>query len=209
MMNQIFYIHPDNPQIRLLNQVVKLLNDGGVIAFPTDSGYSLGCLLGNKQGFERICQIRDLDKQHNFTLMCRDLSELSAYAYVDNTTFRLLKNNTPGQYVFILQANKEVPRRLMNEKRKTIGLRIPDNKIDLALLEILAQPLMTTTLILPGDSDAQSDPEQIEDKIGHQLDAIIHGGYIGEQPTTIVDLTTDCPQIIRYGSGDAKPFLSA
>ncbi|WP_392551477.1 L-threonylcarbamoyladenylate synthase [Orbus wheelerorum] len=205
-MAQMFYIHPDNPQTRLLEQVVKILKNQGVIAFPTDSGYSIGCLLDNKQGLERVCKIRNLDKNHNFTLMCRDLSELSAYAHVDNTTFRLLKNNTPGRYVFLLAASKEVPRRLMNEKRKTIGLRIPDNKIDLSLLELLGEPLMTSTLILPNDDFAQSDPEEIEEKIGHQLDAIIHGGYIGEQPTTIVDLTNDYPDIIRSGSGDTTPF---
>ncbi|RKS87596.1 translation factor SUA5 [Orbus hercynius] len=205
-MAQMFYIHPDNPQTRLLEQVVKILKDQGVIAFPTDSGYSIGCLLDNKSGLDRICKIRDLDKHHNFTLMCRDLSELSAYAHVDNSTFRLLKNNTPGRYVFILQASKEVPRRLMNEKRKTIGLRIPENKIDLSLLELLGQPLMTTTLILPKDDFAQSDPEEIEQQIGHQLDAIIHGCYIGEQPTTVIDLTNDYPDIVRRGSGDAKPF---
>jgi tRNA threonylcarbamoyl adenosine modification protein (Sua5/YciO/YrdC/YwlC family) len=205
-MSQTFYIHPDNPQKRLLEQVVNILNDGGVIAFPTDSGYSLGCLLDNKQSVDRICQIRQLDKRHHFTLMCSDLSELSCYAYVDNTTFRLLKNNTPGKYVFILQASKEVPRRLLNEKRKTIGLRIPDDKIDLALLELLGQPLMTTTLILPNDDQAQSDPDEIEDKIGHQLDAIVHGGYISQQPTSVIDLTNDYPEIIRKGSGDTKPF---
>lgn len=202
----MFYIHPDNPQKRLLEQVVHILNEQGVIAFPTDSGYSLGCLLDNKYGVEQICKIRELDKNHNFTLMCRDLSELSNYAHVDNTTFRLLKNNTPGRYVFILSASKEVPRRLMNEKRKTIGLRIPDNKIDLALLELLDKPLMTTTLILPNDNFAQSDPEEIEDTIGHQLNAIIHGGYIGQQPTTIVDLTQDYPIVIRKGNGDTTPF---
>jgi len=205
-MAQMFYIHPDNPQTRLLEQVVNILKDQGVIAFPTDSGYSIGCLLDNKQGLERICRIRELDKNHNFTLMCRDLSELSAYTHVDNTTFRLLKNNTPGRYVFILAGSKEVPRRLMNEKRKTIGLRIPDNKIDLSLLELLGEPLMTCTLILPNDDFAQSDPEEIEEKIGYQLDAIVHGGYIGEQPTTVVDLTNGYPDIIRKGSGDPTPF---
>jgi len=205
-MAQMFYIHPDNPQTRLLEQVVNILKDQGVIAFPTDSGYSIGCLLDNKQGLERICRIRELDKNHNFTLMCRDLSELSAYTHVDNTTFRLLKNNTPGRYVFILAGSKEVPRRLMNEKRKTIGLRIPDNKIDLSLLELLGEPLMTSTLILPNDDFAQSDPEEIEEKIGYQLDAIVHGGYIGEQPTTVVDLTDGYPDIIRKGSGDPTPF---
>lgn len=206
-MSQMFYIHPDNPQVRLLEQVVNLLNNDGVIAFPTDSGYSLGCLLGNKRGVDRISQIRQLDKHHNYTLMCKDLSELSLYAHVDNVTFRLLKNNTPGQYVFILEASKEVPRRLMNEKRKTIGLRIPDHKIDLALLDLLGQPLMTTTLILPNEENAMADPDEIDHQIGHQLDAIIHGGYIGEQPTTIVDLTNGYPEIIRQGSGDVSPFV--
>lgn len=205
-MAQMFYIHPDNPQKRLLEQVVNILNDNGVIALPTDSGYSLGCLLDNKQGVDKICRIRQLDKNHNFTLMCRDLSELSLYAYVNNTTFRLLKNNTPGCYVFLLQASKEVPRRLMNEKRKTIGLRVPNNVIDLALLKELNQPLMTTSLILPNEDVAQSDPDEIDSVIGHQLDAIIHGGYIGQQPTTIVDLTNNYPEIVRYGSGDPTPF---
>lgn len=205
-MSQIFYIHPDNPQSRLLEQVVKILKDSGVVAFPTDSGYSLGCLIDNKNGVDRICKIRQLDRCHNFTLMCRDLSELSSYAYVDNIIFRLLKNNTPGKYVFILQASKEVPRRLINEKRKTIGLRIPNNKIDLALLELLGEPLMTTTLILPNEYEAQSDPDEIEYKIGQQLDAIVHGGYISQQPTTVIDLTNDYPDVIRYGSGDIKPF---
>lgn len=206
-MAQIFYIHPDNPQKRLLEQIVDILNNQGVIAFPTDSGYSLGCMLDNKYGVDRICNIRELDKKHNFTLMCRDLSELAYYAYVDNPIFRLLKNNTPGQYVFILEANKEVPRRLMNEKRKTIGLRIPDNKIDLALLELLDKPLMTTSLILPQDDYAQSDPDEIDNRIGHQLDAIIHGGYLSQQPTTIIDLTHNYPEIVRKGSGDITPFI--
>ncbi|XKM14453.1 L-threonylcarbamoyladenylate synthase [Orbaceae bacterium ac157xtp] len=205
-MAQMFYIHPDNPQKRLLEQVVQILNDDGVIVLPTDSGYSLACLLDNKQGVDKIIKIRELTKNHNFTLMCRDLSELASYAFVDNKTFRILKNNTPGGYVFILEANKEVPRRLMNEKRKTIGLRIPNNKIDLALLELLDKPLMTTTLILPNVDFAQSDPDEIEDKIGFQLDGIIHGGYIGEQPTTIIDLTGDYPEILRKGTGDTSPF---
>ncbi|MDF7670890.1 L-threonylcarbamoyladenylate synthase [Orbaceae bacterium ESL0721] len=201
-------IHPDNPQKRLLNQVVEIINDGGVIAFPTDSGYALGCLLGNKSGVDRICQIRNLPKQHNFTLMCQNISELSTYTYLDNGLFRLIKNSTPGQYVFILPANKGVPKQLMNEKRKTIGLRIPDSKIDLALLDVLGLPLITTTLILPGDDVAQSDPNEINDKIGHQLDAIIDGGVIGEQPTTVIDLTANYPEIVREGSGDTAPFTA-
>lgn len=205
-MSQIFRIHPENPQKRLLEQVISILKKGGVVAFPTDSGYSLGCLLENKAAFEKICQIRDIDKNHNFTLMCRDLSELSQYAYVNNTSFRLIKNNTPGCYVFILKATKEVPKRLMNKKRETVGLRIPDNKIDLALLELLAQPLMTSTLILPSDEFALSNVDEIIERIGGQLDVIIDGGHVGQKPTTIIDLTGSYPIIVRYGNGDVTSF---
>lgn len=148
-MSQFFYIHPQNPQPRLINQSVEFLHKGGVIVYPTDSGYALGCMLGEKNALERICRIRDLGSDHNFTLMCRDLSELSTYAHVDNSAFRLIKNNTPGNYTFILKATKEVPRRLMNEKRKTIGLRVPSNPIALELLAALNEPLMSTTLMLP------------------------------------------------------------
>lgn len=206
-MSQLFHIHPDNPQKRLLEQVIAILKQGGVIAFPTDSSYSLGCLLENKEGFERLCAIRKLNKNHNFTLMCRDLSKLSRYAHVNNATFRLIKNNTPGAYVFLLEATKQVPKRLMNEKRKTIGLRIPNNKIDLVLLELLNEPLMTTTFILPNEDFAQSNANNIMDSTGHSLDAIIDGGHIGQKPTTVVDLTTENPHILRYGSGDATPFI--
>ena len=205
-MSQIFVIHPDNPQKRLLDNIVTLLKRGGLIAFHTDSGYALGCLLENKAAFDTICQIRKLDKKHNFTLMCRDLSELAQYAYVDNSSFRLIKNNTPGCYVFILSAKKVVPKRLMNEKRKTVGFRIPGNKIDLALLDLLDQPLMTTSLILPGDEFAQSSPDRIVNTIGKQLVAIIDGGHIGQHPTSIIDLTGDYPVILRHGSGDTTPF---
>lgn len=205
-MSQIFRIHPENPQTRLLERVITILKKGGVIAFLTDSGYSLGCLLENKAALEKICQIRDINKNHNFTLMCRDLSELSQYAYVNNISFRLIKNNTPGCCVFILKATREVPKRLMNKKRETIGLRIPDNKIALALLELLAQPLMTTTLILPGDEFALSNVDEIVERIGSQLDAIIDGGHIGQKPTTIIDLTGSYPIIARYGHGDVTSF---
>nr|WP_024968202.1 L-threonylcarbamoyladenylate synthase [Pantoea sp. IMH] len=206
-MSQFFYIHPENPQSRLIKQAVELLNKGSVIVYPTDSGYALGCKLEDKNAMERICRIRKLDGNHNFTLVCRDLSELSTYAHVDNTAFRLIKNNTPGNYTFILKATKEVPRRLMNDKRKTIGLRVPSNPIALALLESLNEPMMSTSLILPGSDITESDPEAIQDEIGKLVDLIIHGGYLGQQPTTVIDLTENTPEVIREGVGDITPFL--
>ncbi|CAK9885120.1 MAG: putative protein YciO [Candidatus Erwinia impunctatus] len=206
-MSQFFYIHPENPQPRLIKQAVEQLNQGAVIVYPTDSGYALGCRLEEKNAMERICRIRKLEGDHNFTLMCRDLSELSTYAHVDNSAFRLIKNNTPGNYTFILKATKEVPRRLMSEKRKTIGLRVPSNPIALALLDALNEPMMSTSLILPGNDFTESDPEMIQDEIGRQVDVIIHGGYLGQQPTTVIDLTDDAPVVIRAGAGDTQPFL--
>ncbi|WP_338489981.1 L-threonylcarbamoyladenylate synthase [Erwinia aphidicola] len=206
-MSQFFYIHPDNPQPRLIKQAVEMLNKGSVIVYPTDSGYALGCKLEDKNAMERICRIRQLDGNHNFTLMCRDLSELSTYAHVDNTAFRLIKNNTPGNYTFILKATKEVPRRLMSEKRKTIGLRVPSNPIALALLEALNEPMMSTSLMLPGNDFTESDPEAIQDEIGKIVELIIHGGYLGQQPTTVIDLTENTPEVIREGVGDIQPFL--
>ncbi|QHQ21821.1 threonylcarbamoyl-AMP synthase [Pectobacterium brasiliense] len=200
-------MHPQNPQPRLINQSVEFLHKGGVIVYPTDSGYALGCMLGEKNALERICRIRDLGSDHNFTLMCRDLSELSTYAHVDNSAFRLIKNNTPGNYTFILKATKEVPRRLMNEKRKTIGLRVPSNPIALELLAALNEPLMSTTLMLPGNDFAESDPEEIQDRLGKQVDLIIHGGSLGQQPTTVIDLTESVPRVAREGTGDVTPFL--
>lgn len=205
-MSQFFYIHPDNPQPRLIKQAVEMLNKGSVIVYPTDSGYALGCKLEDKSAMERICHIRQLDGNHNFTLMCRDLSELSTYAYVDNTAFRLIKNNTPGNYTFILKATKEVPRRLMSEKRKTIGLRVPSNPIALALLEALNEPMMSTSLMLPGNDFTESDPEAIQDEIGKLVDLIIHGGFLGQQPTTVIDLTENTPEVVREGVGDVQPF---
>jgi len=205
-MSQFFYVHPDNPQVRLISQAGAIIRDGGVVIYPTDSGYALGCQLENKQALERICQIRRLDDKHNFTLLCRDLSELSIYARVDNSVFRLLKNNTPGAYTFIFKGTKEVPRRLMNPKRKTIGMRVPDNKIALALLEELGEPLMSTTLILPGNEVAESDPEAIRDQLEHAVDLIMNGGYLGEQPTTVVDFSDDEINVVRIGAGDPSPF---
>lgn len=205
-MSQMFHIHPDNPQPRLISQAVDALNKGGVIVYPTDSGYALGCRLEDKSAMERICRIRQLGGNHNFTLVCRDLSELSTYAHVDNSAFRLIKNNTPGSYTFILKGTKEVPRRLMNDKRKTIGLRVPSNPVALALLEALNEPMMSTSLMLPGNDFTESDPEEIEHRIGKLVDLIIDGGTLGQQPTTVVDLTSDTPEVIREGVGDSRPF---
>lgn len=164
-MSQFFYIHPDNPQARLIKQAVELIKQGEVVVYPTDSGYSIGCQMDNKSALEQVCRIRELDKTHNFTLMCRDVSELSDYARVDNVAFRILKNNTPGPYTFVFKATKEVPKRLQNPKRKTIGIRVPDNPIALAILEELGEPMMSTTLILPGETTAESDPEAIREQL--------------------------------------------
>ncbi|MBE1277813.1 L-threonylcarbamoyladenylate synthase [Enterovibrio baiacu] len=206
-MSQFFYVHPENPQTRLITQAVAIVRNGGVIIYPTDSGYALGCQLENKPALEKICRIRRLDDKHNFTLLCRDLSEISVYARVDNTAYRLIKNNTPGPYTFILKATKEVPRRLMNPKRKTIGIRVPDNRIALDLLEALGEPMMSTSLILPGNDFTESDPEAIRDQLEHTVDVILNGGYLGEQPTTVVDFSDGEAEILRHGTGDPSPFL--
>ena len=207
-MSQFFYIHPENPQTRLINQAVEILQKGGVIVYPTDSGYALGCMMGDKHAMDRIVAIRKLPEGHNFTLVCSDLSELSTYATVSNTAYRLIKNNTPGRYTFILTATKELPRRLMTSKRKTIGLRVPDNKIALDLLSALGEPILSCSLMLPNEEDTtQSDPEEIRDRLEHQVDLIIHGGYLGQEPTTVVDLTEESPVILREGSGSTDPFI--
>ncbi|MGI5309295.1 L-threonylcarbamoyladenylate synthase [Rheinheimera sp. WS51] len=205
-MSQFFHIHPDNPQQRLLKQAVQIIRQGGVVIYPTDSGYALGCAVGNKGAMERIIQIRQISGDHDFTLTCRDLSELSVYAKVENTAFRLIKNNTPGAYTFILRGTKEVPKRLLNDKKKTIGIRIPENKVALALLEELGEPMLSTSLILPGQRFAESDPEEMRSQLEKQVDLIMHGGIIGEEPTTVVDLSEDRPVIVREGRGDISPF---
>jgi tRNA threonylcarbamoyl adenosine modification protein (Sua5/YciO/YrdC/YwlC family) len=205
-MSQFFHVHPETPQVRLMNQAVEIIRAGGVVVYPTDSGYAIGALSGDKQALETICRIRKLDKDHHFTLMCRDLSELSIYARISNSAFRLLRNNTPGPYTFICQGTKEVPKRLLNSKRKTIGIRVPNNAIALALLEALGEPMLSCSLILPGNDMAESDPEDIRDRLEKQVDLIIHGGFLGEQPTTVIDLTDDTPEVLRRGSGDPTPF---
>lgn len=205
-MSQFFYVHPDTPQTRLINQSVEILRNGGVIVYPTDSGYALGCMLGNKHAMDRIVEIRKLPENHNFTLVCNDLSEISTYAMVNNIAYRLIKNNTPGRYTFILTATKELPRRLMTSKRKTIGLRVPDNAIAMALLKALGEPMLSCSLMLPASEMTEYDPEEIRDKLENKVDLIIHGGYLGEKPTTVIDLSQDTPEILRHGSGETAPF---
>lgn len=201
-MSQFFVIHPDNPQIRLIRQAVDIVRKGGVIIYPTDSAYALGCHIGDKRALDRIRDIRQLDKHHNFTLVCRDLSELATYAKVENQVFRSLKAHTPGPYTFILEATAEVPRRLMHPKRKTIGLRVPQNNIALALLEELGEPLMSVSLILPNETLPMTDPYDIRDQLEHCVDVIVDGSYCGMEATTVVDLTSDCPVILRQGVGE-------
>ena len=205
-MSQFFYVHPENPQARLMNQAVEILKKGGVVIYPTDSGYALGCTMDNKHGLDKICHIRDLSKKHNFTLACRDLSEIAIYARVDNQAYRALKSNTPGAYTFIFKSTKDLPKRLMNPSKRTIGIRIPDNVIALALLEALDEPLMSTSLILPGSEGTEYDPEDIRDKLENQVDLILNGGYLGESPTTVIDFSDDSVVIVREGAGDITPF---
>lgn len=205
-MSQFFQIHPNNPQVRLIRQAADIVRQGGVIAYPTDSAYALGCQLGNKAALERIRRLRQLDDKHNFTLVCRDLSELGVYAKVDNTTFRLLKAATPGPYTFILNATTEVPRLLLHPKRRTIGLRVPDHQITLDLLEALGEPLLSVTLILPDDPLPLTDPEQIRDRLGKLVDLIIDGGACTVEPTTVISLLDGEAELLREGRGDPEPF---
>lgn len=206
-MAQFFQIHPENPQQRLIDQAVDIINKGGVVVYPTDSAYALGCHLGDKQALERIRKIRQINDKHHMTLMCRDLSELGTYARVENNSFfRAIKANTPGAYTFLLKATKEVPKRLLHPKRKTIGLRIPDNNISLALLERLGEPLMSTSLIMPGEDEPLNEAWDIRERLEHHVDLIIDGGFCGYEPTTIVDLFNDKPAILRAGKGDPLPF---
>ncbi|WP_186236961.1 L-threonylcarbamoyladenylate synthase [Burkholderia gladioli] len=209
-MSQYFRIHPENPQPRLVRQAVEIVKQGGVIAMPTDSSYALACHLDDKTAVERVRKIRGLDDKQLLSLLVRDLSELANFAMVDNHQYRLIKSVTPGPYVFVLQATKEVPRRLSHPSRKTIGLRVPDHAITLAVLETLGQPLLGTTLILPPDSDPLNDPEEIRERLEKEVDLVIDGGACPREPSTIVDLTGDAPVLVRAGRGSLEPFgLSA
>jgi tRNA threonylcarbamoyl adenosine modification protein (Sua5/YciO/YrdC/YwlC family) len=205
-MSQFFRIHPTHPQARLIQQAVVVIDAGGVVAYPTDSSYALGCRMGQVPAMERIRRIRRVDADHNFTLVCRDLSELSTYARVDNATYRLLRAHTPGPYTFLLRATREVPRRLQHPKRNTIGLRVPDAPIVRALLDALGEPLMSVTLILPGDELPLTDAEEIRDRIGGLLDLVIDGGPCGAEPTSVVDLSGSEHRILRHGRGDVSAF---
>lgn len=206
MSSLFLHIHPNNPQERLIKQAAEIVRDGGIIIFPTDAAYALGCHLDDKEALERIRIIRQLDKNHHLTLICRDLSEIATYAHVDNATYRLLKAHTPGPYTFILRATNEVPRRLQHPKRKTIGIRVPDCPIALRLLEALNEPMMCTTLILPGSTDPSFDPENIHEKMSNQVDVIIDGGYGDVFVTSVIGLSDDTPFIIRSGKGDVRDF---
>ena len=200
-MSQFFQIHPVNPQQRLIHQAVEIIRQDGLIAYPTDSSYALGCHVGDKRGMERIRRLRGLDNRHNFTLVCRDLAEISSYARVDNSAYRLLRSLTPGAFTFILRATGEVPRRLQNPKRKTIGIRVPDHPITQALLDELGEPLMSSTLILPGRDVPETDAHDIREQLEHELDLVIDGGNCGLEPTSVVDMTGTVPEVVRQGCG--------
>ena len=205
-MSQFFRVHPVNPQQRLIRQAVEILRGGGVIVYPTDSAYALGCHIGDKKAIERIRRIRRLERDHHFALVCRDLSDLGVYARVDNVAYRLIKTATPGPYTFILPATREVPRRLVDAKRKSIGLRVPDNEICRSLLAELGEPIMSTTLILPGDEYPLTDPDEIRDFMKSEVDLVIDGGYCGLESTTVVSLEDGLPEVIREGMGDIGLF---
>lgn len=203
-------MHPEQPQPRLVRQAAQIIREGGLVAFPTDSAYALGGHMGDAALLQRIRRIREVDERHHFTLMCRDLSEIGTFARVDNAIYRLLKATTPGTYTFILEGTKELPRRLMHPKRKTIGLRVPDHPVVSALLTELGEPMLTSTLLLPGDDLPLTDPEDIRDRLGKQVDLVIEAGFCGPEATSVIDLTSGAPALVRVGRGRLEPFgLSA
>jgi tRNA threonylcarbamoyl adenosine modification protein (Sua5/YciO/YrdC/YwlC family) len=205
-MSQLFEIHPQNPQMRLIRRAAEIVREGGVIVYPTDSCYALGCHLGDKAAMERIRRIREADRHHHFTLVCRDLSEISHYARVDNSQYRLLRKYTPGPYTFLLQATRETPKRLQNPRRRTIGIRVPDHPVPRLLLTELDEPLMSSTLLLPGDNLPLTNAQDIRVRLDGVVDVILDGGDCGVEPTTVVDLAGDAPVIVRRGRGDSRPF---
>lgn len=205
-MAQFFQVHPTHPQPRLIRRACEIVRGGGVIAYPTDSSYALGCAVGDKQAMERIRRIRDVDDDHNFTLVCRDLSDISQYARLDNSVFRLIKACTPGRYTFILAATREVPRRLQHPKRRTIGIRVPDHAVAQALASELGEPLMSSTLILPGETLPLNDAETIRERLEHDVELVIDTGAVDNQPTTVVDLSGGVPEVLRVGGGPVDAF---
>jgi len=207
IMSEYIAIHPENPQPRLIKQAADIIRKGGLGVIPTDCAYALICSLGNKKAVDQVVRMRKLDAKHNFTILCQDLSELSVFAKVDNSRFRILKGNTPGAFTFILDATREVPRLLLNPKKRTIGIRVPSNSIARALLEELGEPVMSSSLILPGDDIPLADPYEINEMLGHQLDLVIDGGFCGVEATTVVDMTGDDIEVVRQGLGDASSFI--
>jgi tRNA threonylcarbamoyl adenosine modification protein (Sua5/YciO/YrdC/YwlC family) len=205
-MTQIFKMHQVNPQPRLIRQAVDLLRTGGLMVYPTDSCYAFGCLMGARDAVERIERIRRTGRHHNFTLVCRDLSEISTYARVEDWAYRLLRAHTPGPYTFILPATKEVPRRLQNPRRRTIGIRVPDHPVPRALLEELGEPIMSSTLLLPDDSLPLNDADEIAGRLDHQVDLVLEGGSCGVEPTSVIDMTGSFPEVVREGRGDTRHF---
>lgn len=205
-MARYFDLHPVNPQARSIRQVVEILREGGLIAYPTDSGYALGAALGNQEAKDRIVALRQLDHRHHFTLVCRNFAQLGQFVHVENAVFRAVKAATPGQYTFILPATKEVPRRLLQPKRKTVGVRIPDHTVVQALLEELGEPILSSTLLLPGESEPLTEGWQIKEELDHALDAILDSGVSGSMPTTVVDLSEGYAEVVRVGAGDPAPF---
>ena len=206
-MALLIQIHPQNPQLRLVRQAIAAMHDGAVIVYPTDSSYALGCMIGDKEAMERIRRLREADvKTHNFTLVCRDLSEISRYARVDNSQYRTLKAFTPGPYTFLLEATREVPKRLQNPKRRTIGIRVPDNAIVRMLLAELGEPIMSSTLLLPGEVLTMTDPLEIKQRLEHQVALVIDGGTGGVEPSSVVDLSSGVPVVVRRGRGDVSAF---
>jgi tRNA threonylcarbamoyl adenosine modification protein (Sua5/YciO/YrdC/YwlC family) len=204
---KLIEVHPDNPQPRRVAEIVETIREGGLIAYPTDSSYAFGCHIGDKRAMDRIRRIRRTDKNHNFTLVCSDLSEISTYARVDNWAYRMLKSMTPGPYTFILPATREVPKRLQHPKRRTIGLRVPDHPLVKAVLQELGEPIMSSTLLLPGDDLPLTDPHDIEERIGHEIDLIIDAGPTGIEPTSVIDLSEDRVEVLRVGRGDVSALL--
>jgi tRNA threonylcarbamoyl adenosine modification protein (Sua5/YciO/YrdC/YwlC family) len=205
-MSQFFTLHPTHPEPRLIKRAVEIVRSGGVIAYPTDSCYALGCHIGDKAAMERIRKIRDVDERHHFTLMCRDLSEIGTFAKVNNAQYRLLKAHTPGSYTFILQATRELPRRLAHPKRATIGVRVPEHPVTHALLAELNEPMLSSTLMLPGDEDPLNDAAEIRTRLNHDLDLILDGGACGIEPTSVIDLSDNDPTLVRRGKGDVTVF---